>query len=58
MVLSPEAKDTVDEAELMAWARERLAPYKAPTRIKIVEELPLTQMLKVSRPHLRQLLGA
>jgi len=58
VVLSPEAKDKVDEAELMAWARERLAPYKRPTRIKIVEELPLTQMLKVSRPQLRQLLTA
>lgn len=47
----------VTEAELIAWARERLNPYKAPVRVKLVEAIPLTQLLKVSRPQLRALLS-
>lgn len=47
----------VTEAELIAWARERLNAYKVPVRVKIVAAIPLTQLLKVSRPQLQDLLA-
>ena len=39
--------------ELVAWCRARLADYKAPDRVVIVDELPLTAMLKVDKQALR-----
>src|SRR6201999_102426 len=35
--------------ELRQWVRERLADYKAPDRLEILDDLPLTAMLKVAR---------
>ena len=35
--------------ELRAWCRDRLANYKAPDRLVIVDQLPLTSMLKVDK---------
>jgi len=52
-VLNPGQSAT--EEELKAWVHERLAPYKVPTRIRFVSEIPQTQLLKVSRPALRLL---
>ncbi len=43
--------------ELVAWCRARLADYKAPDRVVIVQELPLTAMLKVDKRALRDRLG-
>jgi O-succinylbenzoic acid--CoA ligase len=48
LVLKPGA--TVDEAELTAFCRERLAAYKRPRRFQIVESLPQTASGKVQRP--------
>ncbi len=45
----------VTEDELKAWAGERLAKYQIPTEIRIVDELPRTTSLKVSKDGLRQL---
>jgi long-chain acyl-CoA synthetase len=42
------------EEELLAWAKERIAGYKAPRVVKIVDELPLTMTLKVLKRELRQ----
>jgi acyl-CoA synthetase (AMP-forming)/AMP-acid ligase II len=42
---------------LRAWVRERLADYKAPDALQIVDELPLTPMLKTDRAALAALLG-
>ena len=39
--------------ELQAWCRERLADYKAPDRVEIVDDLPITAMLKVDKSALR-----
>ncbi len=39
--------------ELRAWCRGRLADYKAPDRVEVVGELPLTSMLKVDKAALR-----
>jgi acyl-CoA synthetase (AMP-forming)/AMP-acid ligase II len=35
--------------ELRAWARSRLADYKAPDRVAIVDDLPLTPMSKIDK---------
>jgi acyl-CoA synthetase (AMP-forming)/AMP-acid ligase II len=39
--------------ELRDWTRERLADYKRPDRLELVEDLPVTAMLKVDRNALR-----
>ena len=36
--------------ELRRWAGERLAPYKLPTRLLILDELPRNAMGKVTKP--------
>jgi long-chain acyl-CoA synthetase len=41
-------------AELKAFSRERLAPYKVPTKYEFVTELPKTQIGKVLHRVLRQ----
>jgi malonyl-CoA/methylmalonyl-CoA synthetase len=43
---------TVDEGELIAFARERLAAYKCPRRVVVVEKLPRNAMGKIERSKL------
>jgi acyl-CoA synthetase (AMP-forming)/AMP-acid ligase II len=43
--------------ELRTWVRERLADYKAPDRLELLDALPLTAMLKVDKSALRAGLG-
>ena len=45
---------TVRPAELKAYCRERLAPYKVPAEYEIVPDLPKSQIGKVLRRTLRQ----
>jgi long-chain acyl-CoA synthetase len=42
-------------AELIAFARQHLMPYQVPVTLKIVEALPRTVSLKVSRPGVAEL---
>jgi acyl-CoA synthetase (AMP-forming)/AMP-acid ligase II len=42
------------EDDLLKWCRERLAPYKAPRRIWILEALPQNHTGKVMRRVLRE----
>jgi acyl-CoA synthetase (AMP-forming)/AMP-acid ligase II len=44
--------------ELRAWTRSRLADYKAPDELVLVDDLPLTAMQKVDKQSLRGLLSA
>jgi long-chain acyl-CoA synthetase len=37
----------LNESELQAWCRERLAPFKVPTRIEFRTELPKSSVGKV-----------
>jgi acyl-CoA synthetase (AMP-forming)/AMP-acid ligase II len=39
----------LDHDTLRGWCRERIADYKAPDRIVILDELPMTAMLKVDK---------
>lgn len=54
-VVPRDASDPPSLEELRAWTRRRLADYKAPDRLEIVDALPLTPMLKVDRTVLRGL---
>ncbi|MFF5010472.1 class I adenylate-forming enzyme family protein [Streptomyces phaeochromogenes] len=54
-VVPRDAADPPHLKELRAWTRRRLADYKAPDRLEIVDALPLTPMLKVDRTALRGL---
>jgi acyl-CoA synthetase (AMP-forming)/AMP-acid ligase II len=38
-----------DRDSLRAWCRERIADYKAPDRVIVLDELPITPMLKVDK---------
>jgi len=40
----------VDEGELAAFARQHLTPYQVPVRFKVVDALPRTISMKISRP--------
>ena len=53
VVLRPGAELT--EAELIAHCRERIAHYKGPTSMVVVEELPATANGKVTKAPLRAL---
>ena len=46
---------TPSEDEVIAWARERLADYKVPTRVVFVPELPRTGTEKVQKRELPEL---
>lgn len=46
---------SADESELMAWAKERLLSYQAPTRLRIVSALPRNASLKISAPDVKAL---
>ncbi|MEM5492834.1 AMP-binding protein [Hoeflea sp. AS16] len=47
---------SLDPVELRSWSRERLAAYKVPVRITLVEDFPRTAAGKVRKPELRTLL--
>ena len=40
VVLKPEHRGQVSEADLIAWARTQMAVYKAPRHVRVVDELP------------------
>ncbi len=50
----PRAGATIDGEELIAWSRDRMANYKVPRRIEIVEALPLNASGKVLKYELRE----
>jgi acyl-CoA synthetase (AMP-forming)/AMP-acid ligase II len=53
-VVRREAGAEVDEVELRAYVRERLAPQKAPRRWAFVDEFPLTPSGKIQKFVLRE----
>jgi len=53
VVLKPGARS--DEAELKAFVKEKLAPYKYPRQIEFVSDLPKTATGKIQRFRLREL---
>jgi malonyl-CoA/methylmalonyl-CoA synthetase len=53
LVLAKEGSLTLEE--LRDWSRERLAPYKMPSRMIPISELPRNAMGKVVKPDLTKL---
>jgi malonyl-CoA/methylmalonyl-CoA synthetase len=53
IVLKPGSAMTLDV--LRSWAKDRLAAYKIPTRILVLDELPRNAMGKVIKPELAEL---
>jgi acyl-CoA synthetase (AMP-forming)/AMP-acid ligase II len=47
--------EKLDEKEVIAWARERMANYKVPRYVALLEEMPLTPSGKVQKFRLREL---
>ncbi len=45
----------IELEELRAWGRERMAPWKVPTRLAVVVDLPRNAMGKVTKPAVREL---
>jgi acyl-CoA synthetase (AMP-forming)/AMP-acid ligase II len=50
------ARAPVASADLKDWCRARLAAYKVPETFAFVDEIPLTELGKISRKDLRALL--
>jgi malonyl-CoA/methylmalonyl-CoA synthetase len=46
---------TLDLPGLRGWARERIAIYKVPTRLRLVDALPRNAMGKVTKPEVQRL---
>ncbi len=53
VVLRPEHDLTL--SQLRGWAKQRLAPYKVPSRLKTLDELPRNAMGKVTKPKIVEL---
>ncbi len=50
----PKSGETVDPDEVIAWAREQMANYKAPRYVEVVDSLPLNASGKVLKYELRE----
>ena len=53
-IVVPAPGRTVDEAALIAWAKERIAHFKAPRSVDVVDALPLNATGKVQKAVLRE----
>ena len=42
-------RSSLDTDDVRAWCRARIADYKAPDRVVIVDDLPVTSMLKIDK---------
>jgi acyl-CoA synthetase (AMP-forming)/AMP-acid ligase II len=49
---------TVTDAEILSWAQERLAAYKCPRRIFVMDDMPFTFSLKPKRTDVRERIAA
>jgi long-chain acyl-CoA synthetase len=54
IVLKPEYVGLITEAEIITWARENMAQYKAPHEIEFIEEIPKTRVGKILHRVLRE----
>lgn len=48
---------TLDLEALRAWGKDHLAPYKVPTRLRVVDALPRNALGKVQKPDVAMLFG-
>jgi acyl-CoA synthetase (AMP-forming)/AMP-acid ligase II len=50
----PRPDQAIDPADLVAWARDRMANYKVPRRVVVVDSLPMNASGKVLKYELRE----
>jgi malonyl-CoA/methylmalonyl-CoA synthetase len=50
-----EAGKTMDIETLRAWGKERLAPYKVPKEVAVLEKLPRNAMGKIIKPDVKKI---
>ncbi|KAL0906527.1 hypothetical protein M5K25_025028 [Dendrobium thyrsiflorum] len=55
-VVDQEFKPAITLEELQQWSKERLAPYKIPTKLLLWDDLPRNAMGKVNKKELKRLL--
>jgi len=53
-VCVPKPGHTIDPASIIAWARERLASFKVPKSVDVIEALPRNPSGKILRRQLRE----
>jgi acyl-CoA synthetase (AMP-forming)/AMP-acid ligase II len=58
VVVAADPASPPTEDEIVAWCRERLASYKKPTSVVVVDALPRNATGKVVKPALREQYGA
>ncbi len=56
IVMKSSATDGLELNQLRKWAKTRLAPYKVPSKLHIVHELPRNALGKVQKHILREML--
>ena len=56
-IVSLEQGQALELEDLRSWSKERLAPYKVPTRLVILDSLPRNPMGKVVKPLLLEMLS-
>ncbi len=57
VIVAVDPANPPEEAALIAWCRERLASYKKPTSVVVVDQFPLNSAGKVLKPILRRRFG-
>jgi acyl-CoA synthetase (AMP-forming)/AMP-acid ligase II len=53
----PRNGSVIDPADIVAFCRERLARYKCPTSVEVVDELPRNASGKILKTELRRTYG-
>lgn len=56
LVVVPRPGTQVGEGELLEWCRQRLSPFKVPSRVVFTGALPRTSVGKIRKPELRGLI--
>jgi acyl-CoA synthetase (AMP-forming)/AMP-acid ligase II len=51
----PAADEAIDEAAVIAWAKDNMANYKVPRTVSFIAELPMNAGGKVLKNELREL---
>jgi acyl-CoA synthetase (AMP-forming)/AMP-acid ligase II len=54
IVVAKDPSDPPSQEEIVEWCRERIASYKKPTRIAVIDELPRNASGKVLKFQLRE----
>lgn len=54
VAIKPEYKDKITDQDIIEWSKERMAAYKYPRQVEIINVLPRTAVGKINRRSLRE----